>query len=249
MGLDFNVHGDLDINSTGMKLNASVSLNADLTSMLHMNASGSLTIDTQAPTHVFKIAMTGDLVIATVFTVHGSFDIEIGTGGANTWHLGVDLNASVGPLTIHAGGWIQSDGQFDLTLSGGVSFGIAGLSIDGNLSGELSLTKSGTNYVYRSSDTYTLNAQLSGNVEATIHGYGFGLGLTIGGTAVMGSGSTTLSLYASACYSTWIHDFTAGGTIATITIPASILPPVPPRLASLDDTGKLQLNVGGRSFL
>ena len=91
------------------------------------------------------------------------------------------LSGSLGPINMSGSAWFQSDGQFSVTLSGGLYFGISGFSISGKVSGTVSLTKSGTNYVYRPSDTYTLTVEISGRVNLTIIGISIGASVTLGG--------------------------------------------------------------------
>ena len=248
ISLDFMAHGVMDISSAGLYLSVAVSLDADLTSLLHMNVSGTLLINTQSATHVFKLTLNGDLQIARIITVSGGFSIEVGTGGANTWRLAMNLSGSLGPITISAGGWVQSDGQFSLTVGGQLRFGIDGFSISGFVSGTVSLSKTGTPYQYSNSDKYTLTAQVSGGVTLTIIGIHISIRATLGGSAEFSSNGTVLKLYAKGCVSFGIFGHAcAGGTIASIAIPASIFPTRPPTLATVDDQGKLLLNVGTRS--
>jgi hypothetical protein len=250
--LDFKAVGSMSISSAGLYLSVDVGLNADLTSVFHVDANGTLLVDTRGPTEVFELSLSGDLKIANILTVNGSFSIDVGAGGPNTWRLGMDLSGSLGPLTLTAGGWIQSDGQFDLSVGGSIYFGVSGFSISGSVNGEVSLIKSGTNYVYSPTDTYTFTIQVTGSVTLDIIGIDIGASLTLGGSAVFGGSTTKLTLYVSGSVSLGIFGtYTAGPyDIADITIPASIFPAgkAPPDLATLNN-GVLSLNVGPTAHL
>lgn len=245
--LDFNATGVLDISKQGLYLQTDVSLDASLTSVLHLSASGDLLIDTRGATDVFALDLDGSLTIAGVLSLSGGFNIEVGKGGYNTWRVGIDLDGRLGPITLGADGWIQSDGQFSLSAYGGLYFGIDGFSISGYVRGTVSLIKSGTNYVYNPGDSYTLTVLFTGGVRLEIIGIPLGARVTLGGSAVFGSSTTTLSLYAEGCVETIFGDICAGGTIATIAIPGSIFPEPPPLLASVDSNGVMMLNVGNRA--
>src|SRR5262249_25187154 len=158
----------------------------------------------------------------------------------NTWLVSLSLGGNLGSsFSVSASGWIQSDGQFSISVDGHVSLGITGFGIAGDLSGHVSLTKSGTNFVYNAGDVYTLDVSATGSATLTVFGIPIGpITVTVGGKAAFGPGSTTLSLYASGCVPVLGCN---GGTIASITIPASIFPTPPPALATLSG-GVLQLN-------
>ncbi|MDA1013526.1 MAG: hypothetical protein O3A00_03615, partial [Planctomycetota bacterium] len=243
IALNFDAVGIMEVSSQGLYLFVDVSMDAKLTSLLQVKANGKVLVDTRGVTDVFSLQLNGGLTIASVLTINGSFSIDVGVGGPNTWRVGMNLNGKLGPISIDAGGWIQSDGQFSLSVGGGLFFGVTGFSISGRVDGTVSLIKSGTNYKYEHGDTYTLTVQVTGSVRLTIVGIGIGASVTLGGTAVFGSSTTQLKLYARGCVDLWITKACGGGTIATITIPGSIFPSPPPRLATLDG-GKLELNVG-----
>ncbi|MEA3510650.1 MAG: hypothetical protein U9R51_04365, partial [Actinomycetota bacterium] len=245
--LDFAVNGDLEISSAGLLLDVTVALDVNLTSLFELDVDGSLLIDTRGSTPIFQLALSGDLTIARVLTVNGGFSIDVGAGGANTWRLAMNLSGDLGPIDISADGWIQSDGQFSLSVGGGLKFGISGFSIEGRVDGTVSLIKSGTNYVYSPSDVYTLTVEVSGSVTLTIAGIDIGASVTLGGSAAFSSSGAVLELYAEGCVDLWIDEVCAGGTVASIAIPATIFPEPPPDLATpRGATGILDLNVGAR---
>ncbi len=122
--------------------------------------------------------------------------------------------------------------------------GITDFSISGGVSGTVSLIKSGTNYVYSSGDTYTLTVQVSGYVTLDILGIDFGASVTLGGQAVIGGSSTTLSLYASGTVTILGISFTEGGTVASVSIPSTIFEGPPPPDLAQNNNGVLSLNVG-----
>src|SRR5262249_46209991 len=131
-GIDLKFTGDglIDISKAGLHLTTDVSLNADITPLLHLKASGTLLIDTF--TDIFHLSLNGDLTIAKILTVSGGFSIDVGAGGPNTWRVGFDLSGGLGShITVSAGGWIQSDGQFSITVGGNLSYGITDFGISG----------------------------------------------------------------------------------------------------------------------
>ncbi|RKZ99691.1 MAG: hypothetical protein DRQ45_08340 [Gammaproteobacteria bacterium] len=106
------------------------------------------------------------------------------------------------------------------------------------------MTKSGTNYVYADSDTYTFNVFMRGGVVFTILGVGFGGSLGIDVTSVFGVDSSA-TLRANACVVILKVRYCATATIATIAIPTTIFPDQPPpQLATMNSGGTLRLNVG-----
>ena len=251
--LKFKAKGIMEISKDGLYLNVAVSLEAELSSLLSVDVRGTLLIDTTGgsdPTRRgntrFTLTLDGDLTIARIITVDGHLLIDVGAGGANTWRIEVGLSGTLGPINITGSAWVQSDGQFSVTLSGGLYFGVSGFSISGGVSGTVSLTKSGANYVYNPGDTYTLSVRITGSVTLTIIGIDIGASVTLGGTAVFSANGTVIRLYARGCVSFgWFGEACGGGTIASIAIPGSIFPELPPELAEV--TGRvLTLNTGER---
>jgi hypothetical protein len=103
------------------------------------------------------------------------------------------------------------------------------------LGGVVSLTKSGTNYVYSPDDIYTLRVEASGGAKLMIAGLGLGASVTLGGTATLGAGTASIALYAEGCVDLLLTEVCAGGTIASVTVPASIFPGgSPPVLAGMN---------------
>ena len=242
--LDFEIEGILEVSAAGLFLDVEVSLDVDLTSLLTLDVGGNLVIDTRGSNNFFRLSMNGDLTIARVLTVNGSFTIEVGAGGPNTWRLDMNLGGDLGPIELTAGGFIQSDGQFEITIGGRLEFGIDGFKISGGVSGTVKLEKSGTNFVFSNSDVYTLTVLVSGDVTLTIIGIDIGASVTLGGSAAFSSDGTVLKLHAEGCVDLWLDEVCAGGTIAEIAIPASIFPEPPPNLATIVNTDELRLNVG-----
>ena len=245
--LDFEITGVLEVSSAGLFLDVTVALDVDLTSLLTLDVSGNLLIDTTGSNDLFRLTMDGDLTIARVLTVSGMFNIEVGFGGPNTWRLDLNLSGDLGPIELTANGFIQSDGQFSLTVGGSLEFGIDGFKIKGGVTGTVSLIKSGTNYVFSPSDTYTLTVEVSGDVTLTIIGIDISVSATLGGSAVFSDDGTVLTLHAEGCVDLWLDEVCAGGDIAQIAIPASIFPEDPPNLATIVNTDQLRLNVGSNS--
>ena len=245
--LDFEVTAILEVSSSGLFLDVGISLDVDLTSMLTIDVGGNLVIDTRGATDFFELRLNGDLTIARVLTVNGDFTIVVGEGGHNTWRTDFTLSGDLGPIDMTATGFIQSDGQFSFSISGGLEFGIDGFSIRGDVTGSVSLTKSGTNYVFSDSDTYTLTVSVSGSVTLTIIGIDIGASLDVTGTAVFSADGTVLTLRARGCVDLWLDEVCAGGDIISIAIPASIFPEDPPNLATDIGGGVLRLNVGANS--
>src|SRR5262249_18162710 len=163
--LRFTAVADMNISKTGFSMFANVSLNADVTSLLHLKASGLLIITP----NTFLLSLNGGLTIAQVLTINGSFLIDVGAGGANPWRSGMNLSGSLGPITVTAGGYIQSDGQFSISVGGNLSFGITDFGISGYVSGTVSLKKYNSlgqplfnDYSFDPSDIYTLTVQVGG---------------------------------------------------------------------------------------
>ena len=171
--LDFEVEGMMEVSDRGLYLEVGVALDANLTSLLEIDVDGDLLIDTRGANDRFILDLSGDLTIARILTVNGGLTIDVGAGGANTWRVDMGISGDLGPIGVRGDAWIQSDGQFYVDLEGGLYFGIDGFSIEGQVNGVVSLTKSGTNYVYKDTDSYTLKAEV-GVVTLTIIGIGIG---------------------------------------------------------------------------
>ncbi len=255
ISLDFMATGIISISSAGLYVNLSVSLDASLTSLLTVSASGSLLIDTTHSPNLFELSLNGTLNIAGVLSINGSFNIDVGIGGPNTWRIAMSLSGSLGPITLSASGWVQSDGQFSITLSGSLYLGVSGFSISGGVTGTISLIKTeGQSYVYSPQDQYTFTISVGGYVTLDIIGIDFGVSLTLSGTAVQLCGSTTtLSLVASGSVTILGITFHKSATIATISIPSSIFSGSPPpylgtpntsNISGVNSSGNLALNVG-----
>ena len=168
--LDFSVDGTMEVSAAGLYLSVGVELDANITSLFELDVTGTLLIDTRGATDLFRLTLNGDLTVARILTVSGGVTIEVGVDGvANTWRLAMNLSGDLGPIGVSVDGFIQSDGQFSLTASGHLFFGIDGFSIAGDVSGTLSLIKSGKNYVYSPSDTYTLTARSHRRSDADDH--------------------------------------------------------------------------------
>src|SRR5207237_416811 len=96
--LEFQALGIISISPAGLYLYVNVSLDAQITTVFHINASGTLLIDTTGPTNRFKLELDGSLDIASVLTISGHFGIDVGLGGPNTWRLDLNLSGSLGPI-------------------------------------------------------------------------------------------------------------------------------------------------------
>lgn len=260
ISIDFEVSGTMSISSDGLYLNVGVELDMNITSLFEVDVDGFLTIDTTGSVDIFELHMSGDLTIARVLTLNSGFTIEVGKWGPDTWRFELDAGASLGPVSFDIDGWLQSDGQFDITVGGYLQFGIDGFGIRGDIKGTVSLTKSGTAFDYQPGDEYRLKVELTGMLIVTIAGIDLAsASLTMGGIATLGGSKATLRLYAEGCVYVGVGrvccwgvcvnlgvDVCLGGTIATVTIPISILPEGPPQLATLLPGGMLELNVGDR---
>ncbi|MFN9079113.1 MAG: hypothetical protein ACK5X8_01085, partial [Planctomyces sp.] len=256
IGLEVAATGLMEVSDAGLYFSTTVSIKASLTSMLTIDVSGSLLIDTTGesdPTGQgadrFMLDLSGDVSIARIINVGGHIRVDVGVAGPNTWRFDVGLTGRLGPIEISGSAWIQSDGQFSVSIYGGIYFGVPGFSMSGGLEGTISLTKSGRDYFYNPSDVYTLDISIRGSVRLEIIGIGLGASVTLGGTAVFdpARSDTVLSLYAEGCVEILGIETCGGGTIATVAIPVSIFPTPPPILASVDENGNMQLNVGARS--
>ncbi len=95
ISLNFNAVGVVSISSAGLYLNLVVSLDANLTTLFNVNASGTLLIDTTGPTTRFMLSLNGTLTIASVLSINGSFSINVGAGGPNTWRIAMSLSGSL----------------------------------------------------------------------------------------------------------------------------------------------------------
>ena len=113
-GLDFDSSGFVEINPDGLILDIAVSLDLDVTSLFHLDVSGSLYVKTYGPDKRFHLTLDGRLAVLGIFTVNGHLEVTVAN---NAWDVTVSASGRFGPVNITGTGSIHSDGTFDLRFS------------------------------------------------------------------------------------------------------------------------------------
>ena len=138
-GLTFSASGGAEVSLSpsdpGLALRLAVSVTADV-EIFRISASGELQINTTDTTRLgvagnsFLLALSGEVVIFEVLRFDASFSVVVRNGG---WRF--DFSAGIdffGILTINGSGFLDSRGNFDITLQGRFVIG----SDDFGLSGQ-----------------------------------------------------------------------------------------------------------------
>jgi Ca2+-binding RTX toxin-like protein/Ca2+-binding EF-hand superfamily protein len=268
--LDLNLSGRLQINTTGTSRStytgAIFDNNGNITGfgMLHFVDSDGK--NTTILAHSFKLDLQGSLVLLDNLTISGRLIIAVQN---DAWSITVPssnpLSVNVfNVFTIDIWGYINSDGSFDLNLSGSVDFTLAGNGIQGTISlhvwldtdlnPDFGFTASGSVGAYLGGTELagaSVSLSASGNLGDSVS-----ISLTVSGTGtVIKYIEGALSWLASAI---WGHkvDVSLSFTmkLGTIKLPGSLVsaPPPPLLLAGQSDgsawsstsSGTLYLNVG-----
>ncbi|HEX7167002.1 MAG TPA: Calx-beta domain-containing protein [Acidimicrobiales bacterium] len=248
--LKFKTTGTIALSNQGIYINLALSLNFDITSVFHVEATGTVEIDTRpagTSSDFFKLTLNGRLDIAGLVSVSGGFIFEV---QGYAWHLGVNnLGGSLGPLSLHASGDIYSNGTFNISITASIDIGVDGFGIHGSLSASASVTCATGGPWPALCSTYRLAVSVSGSVSAEAFGLSVGASLSASFSVVLGV-ETTAELEAEVCVDFGIFgDACADVHIGNIRVPISIFPTPPPRLAQYasGDQGELQLNVGSNA--
>ncbi|MFT4837570.1 MAG: cell division septation protein DedD, partial [Nonlabens sp.] len=125
--------------NAGFAIKADVVIQANLLSVFDLNVAGSLVIDTRPGNEVFQLALVGSVSVLGVISLDGTVLIVVGGElGPNAFYAGIDLSADLGPLELHALGFISSWGSFQLGFTGDVDLTFAGTGIQGGISANVS---------------------------------------------------------------------------------------------------------------
>ena len=133
--LSFEAEGALGIYPDGIALHVSVSIDVDLLSVIELNASGTLDIDTTASNNYFRLQLDGSVTILFVIKIEGHIVVEVDNGA---WRVdipqpGLSVSLFGGLITISAYGYFDSNGFFDLTLTGSLNLAWEGNGVTGTV--------------------------------------------------------------------------------------------------------------------
>ncbi|MBU6398761.1 MAG: hypothetical protein KGS61_00450, partial [Verrucomicrobia bacterium] len=181
------------------------------------------------PAHFFQIAVTNADLHILVFDLTGSLTITIDSSGFR-----IDIPQS-NPLTfslfnvvtVQAYGFISSDGTFDITASAGITFGdpsVFGFS-----------ASMAVRLFHDSTGTTGLEIQLHGQGTFLIFGF------SIDADAIFTTGEVAFDV--QACISIWFFGWHSICGSAHFSFGYLSSAP-PPDVATLDQTGRLTLNLG-----
>nr|NLI49987.1 calcium-binding protein [Propionibacterium sp.] len=200
-GLDFTLGGALTFHAEGgaavyggahpgIALKLAVSVNADF-AIAKLSASGLLALNTRGietlgiTAHSFQLAVAGHIEILGVLNFDASVTIVVGklrptdtTPTIGAWYF--KANAGVdffGLATLNGSIYLNSAGDFDISLSGRLVLGSSSFGIVGDFS--IRMTSQ-----HRADGTYLLYIGGSGSVEArlfgiTLVGFGVSFGVTL----------------------------------------------------------------------
>ena len=159
--LSFEAEGSLGLYPDGIALHVSVSINVNLLSVIELSASGTLDIDTTGSNNYFRLQLDGSVTILYVIKIEGHLIVEVDNGA---WRVdipqpGLSVKLFGGLITISAYGYFDSNGFFDLTLTG-----------------SLNLTWEGNGVVGSASIRVALNTVDRINVNGTLYDFVFSAG-------------------------------------------------------------------------
>ena len=131
--LNFTANGGAGVYSDGIALDLQVSLNANA-EVFSITASGTLQINTTNQTELgiapgsFYLAVSGSVDILKVFDFNASMTIYVGpdpnTGAEGYWSFNANANISFfGLATLGGTIFLDSDGNFQISLSGQIVLG------------------------------------------------------------------------------------------------------------------------------
>ncbi|MGH3371894.1 MAG: hypothetical protein ACRDPR_18040, partial [Nocardioidaceae bacterium] len=237
--IDVGAHGLVDVDSTGILVDLAVEVNADITSLFHLDVAGRIQINTKGSNDYFRLDLSGRLDIGGVVNLSGAIIVVVDHGA---WSITIPesnkLSGKFGPLSISGWGFVRSNGEFDINVSASVNLGVDGFGISGTVSAGASLTFLNPGYRFR--------FYLEGEVELEVFGIDFGASLELSGEAILSPTVNKLVLRIRACVDLGLWTECGSAKIAELQLPDDIFPDPPPRLAQYQfgDNGVLELNVG-----
>ncbi|MEW6155801.1 MAG: hypothetical protein AB1813_00100 [Verrucomicrobiota bacterium] len=247
--IDVQIDGFGIFNSSGIVLDLAVSLETSVLDIIDIDASGRIKINTsdQARNGIaansFYLALSGDLSILKVLNFSASFSMIVLN---YAWR--VDFSASIsffGIFTLNGSGWFDSDGDFDVRLSGSVVIG----SRSNGLVGGINF------HVWMNETSFGISA--SAHMSARLFGISFG-GVSFGFTFTANrdaGGRIKVRATVSVCIEFLFWEFcgTASFTLGYLQLPKPVY------LAGLENNpeewvgadaggdGVLYLNMGSRA--
>ncbi len=148
-GLKFNANGVAGIYSDGFVMAVAVSASADAF-VFSLSASGMLRINTTGEVRNgvergFKLQLTGSVTLLKLFSFNAGFTIEVGktsatdsSFAAGDWYLDAYAGLSFFGFGLSGSIFLNSDGNFSLTLSGRMQLGGSFMGIRGDFHLEIS---------------------------------------------------------------------------------------------------------------
>ena len=253
----------------GLALYLDVSLDLNILSIIDINASGKLRLNTtgierepvkgvKIAANSFRLSMNGSATFLSALKLEAGFDIIVGgdqdvTVGSgvtrSTQHVGMNewVFSFKGTLDFFgiakfdAQGWVNSKGWFDIYLSAGFELG------DDDWGARASAT---LHIVFKqlSNGQYLFEVNASGTAEVHTPGVDWGtFGISFD-VKVQGSGwepvNVSITLHLGI-----LGDVSFSTTLGSIKLPAAGVPQKPIALGTLGSDGVLTLNVGPRAVL
>ncbi len=252
LALDLSVSLDFDILGGIFHISASGSLEINTTNQTRGYN------NVMIPANIFRLMLSGQVDILAVLHFNASFVIQVGGGSATvpdtdangnattyTTNLGmgqwiIAVNASMdffGLATVQANGWLQSNGNFHLHVSGMISLGSSTFGLSGYLTFDIRL------------DDHAFTVSGSGGVSVHIFGISFGVDINFSLTALRTGGRVPLDLHVGITLHFFFFSISVGAdfTIGYVTIPAPIYLAGSQSDPTSFSGGTLYLNTGPRS--
>ncbi|MEX0323828.1 MAG: LEPR-XLL domain-containing protein [Puniceicoccaceae bacterium] len=129
--LEFDASALIIIYNNGVYFNATVDFSFDV-AVMRFTFDGSVTIDTRIS--FFQLSLSGDFSLLSVINVSGGIIITVQN---YAWSLVIPqsnpLSADLfGLLSLRLHGWVNSQGHFDVTITGGIELGDSSTGVSGN---------------------------------------------------------------------------------------------------------------------
>jgi hypothetical protein len=265
--------------SPGIALQVAVNVDFNVLQLIKITGNGDLRLNTTgiqrtlpngtsiAPSS-FSIHIDGNIDILQVISLGASFDlliggdrdVTVGSGetlgtmhlGKGDWVFAFSASANFFSIaTLGAGGWINSNGFFNLVFDGGVTLGSSSFGLSGNFHFHAQFDQVDTDQ----GRVYRIRVDFSASVRARIFGItiaGFGINASVFG---QGTGSVTLVAHVQVKIDLLIGSITksADFVIGTIQLPAPFalaggLYGSDPNIGTAAwSSGTLYINVGQRA--
>ncbi|NBO93839.1 MAG: hypothetical protein EBV06_16255, partial [Planctomycetia bacterium] len=262
--LRLRAYGDFNIvktNNAGLVMNVGATLSSGffgIDGVFDMNASFQLLINTRSgygqdgydlgvQRGMYRVNVSGELSLLGTLTLNGSGYIQVNRG---VFSMQVSMSTSFfGLANLNASGFFSSQGEFELSFSGGFTFGVPGflgVSAGGSIYVSL-LDNDGTGSLGDGNTNLTVSGSLGGTFW--IFGFSVNTNITINYTTATG----VLSISPSITLNFFLFSITISTTfnlgLLKVNPPIFIAGNVGDTYGQAFRGGELYLNMGSRAYL